>query len=68
MISFGEKNCKYFIGYLYNEDKVNPLYTMLPKTSAYVKGYDGKPKRVYFLIENDGLLEKYNIIWDKYRI
>ena len=36
-ISFGEKNNKYFLGYLYNDDKVKPLNTMLPKTSAYVK-------------------------------
>ena len=38
---------------------------MLPKTSAYVKRYDGQTKRRHFLIQDDGLLEKYNIIWDK---
>ena len=39
---------------------------MLPKTSAYVKSYDGQAiKRMYFLIEDDDLLEKYNTIWDK---
>ena len=32
-----EKNYKYFIGFLYNDHKVKPLYIMLPKTSAYVK-------------------------------
>ena len=64
-ISFGEKNYKYFIGYLYNDDKVQPLNIMLPKTSAYVKSYDGQTKWMYFLIENDDLLEKYNTIWDK---
>ena len=41
------------------------LYIMLPKTSAYVKGYDGKTKWMYFLIEDDDLLKKYNTIWDK---
>ena len=40
-ISFGEKNYKYFIGYLYN-DKVEPLDTMLPETSACVKSHDGQ--------------------------
>ena len=35
-ISFGEKNCKFFIRYLYNDDKVKPLNIMLPKTSAHV--------------------------------
>ena len=37
---------------------------MLPKTSAYVKSYNGQTKWMYFLIEDD-LLEKYNTIWDK---
>ena len=38
---------------------------MLPKTSAYVKSYDGQTKWMYFLIEDDELFEKYNTIWDK---
>ena len=38
---------------------------MLPKASAYVKSYDGQTKWMYFLIENDDLIEKYNTIWDK---
>ena len=40
-ISSVERNSKYFIGYLYNDYKVRPLHIMLPKTSAYVKSYDG---------------------------
>ena len=64
-ISFGKKNYKYFIGYLYNDDKVKPLNIMLPKKSAYVKSYDEQTKWMYFLIEDDALLEKYNTIWDK---
>ena len=35
---------------------------MLPKTSACVKIYDGQIKQMYFLIEDDDLLEKYNTI------
>ena len=62
-ISLGEKNCKYVIGYLYNGNKVTkPLNIMLPKTSAYVKSYDGQTKWMYFLIEDDEFLEKYNTI------
>ena len=38
---------------------------MLPKTSAYVKSYDGQTKWMYFLIKDDDLLEKYNTIWDE---
>ena len=38
---------------------------MLPKTSAYIKSYDGQTKWMYFLIEDDGLIKKYDTIWDK---
>ena len=38
---------------------------MLPKISTYVKRYDWQTKWMYFLIEDDDLLEKYNTIWDK---
>ena len=60
-ISFGEKNYKYFTGHLYDNHKVKPLHKMLPKTNAY----DGQTKWMYFLIEDDDLLEKYNTIWDE---
>ena len=39
---------------------------MLPKTSAYVESYDGQTKWMYFLIEDDDLLEKYDTIWHKF--
>ena len=40
---------------------------MLPKTSAYVKSYDGQTKSewMYFFVKDDELLEKHNTIWDK---
>ena len=39
---------------------------MLSKTNAYVKkSHDGQTKWIYFLIENDDLLVKYNTISDK---
>ena len=63
-VSFGEKNYKCFIGYLYDNHKVRPLHIMLPKTTAYVKRYGGQTKWMHFLTEDD-LLEKYNSIWDK---
>ena len=50
---------------MYNAHKVKPLHIMLPKTSSYVKSYDGQGNRMYFLIGDDNLLEKYNTIWDK---
>ena len=61
-IYFGEKNYKYFIGYLYNDDKVKPLTY---KTSAYVKGCDRQNKWMYFFLEDNDLLEKCNNIKDK---
>ena len=64
-IYFDEKNYKYFIGCLYNDHKVKPLHIMLPKTSTYIKSYDGQTKWMYFSNKNDDLLEKYNTIWDK---
>ena len=39
-ISFGEKNYKYF------NNQVKPLNIMFPKTSAYVKCYDGQTKLI----------------------
>ena len=50
---------------MYNDHKVKPLHIMLPKTSAYVRSYDRQTKWMYFLIENDDLLEKYSTVWDK---
>ena len=48
-ISIDEKNYTYFVGYLYNDHKVKPLHIMLSKTNAYVKGYDGQTKWMYFV-------------------
>ena len=59
-ISFGERNCKYFIGYLHNHNKAKSLYIMLPKTSTYVQSYDEQTKWMYFLIEDADLLENYS--------
>ena len=64
-ISSNGDNIKYFIGHLYNDHKVKPLHIMLPKTSAYLKSYDGQTKLIYFLIQVDGLLEKYETIWNR---
>ena len=48
-----EKNCIYFIGYLYNDDKVKSLQIMLPRTRTYIKIYDRQTKWMHFLIEDD---------------
>ena len=38
---------------------------MLPKTSAYVKSYDGETKCMIFLIGDDNLIKKHNDIQNK---
>ena len=43
---------------------VKPLHVKLPKTSTYAKSYG--LQWMYFLIEDDNLLQKYNTIWDKF--
>ena len=65
-IHVGEENFKYFIDYFigyYHNHKVKPLNIMLPK--PIVKSYEVQTKWMYFLIEDDDLLEKYNTVWDK---
>ena len=60
-----KKNYNYFIGYLCSDNKFKPLHIRLPKTSAWVKSYDGQTKWMHFLNKDDNLLEKYTTIWDK---
>ena len=50
---------------MYDNHKVKLLHIMLLKTSTYEKSLDGQTKWMYFWIEDDDLLEKYNTIWDK---
>ena len=52
-ILFVEKSYKYFIDYLYNDDKVKPLHIMLAKTITYLKSYHGQRKWMFFMIEDD---------------
>ena len=42
MVSSGEKNYKYLIGYKYDDHKIKPLCIMLPKTNTSAKCYDGE--------------------------
>ena len=50
---------------MHDDLQVKLLHIMLPKTSAYLKSYDGQTKWIYFWIGDDDLLEKHNTIWDK---
>ena len=50
---------------MYDNLKVKPLNKCFLKQALMLKKYDGQTKWMYFLIEVDDLLEKYNTIWDK---
>ena len=54
--------CKYFIGYLYNDHKAKALHIMLPKSTNYVKRYDGQTKWMYLLVEDNDLLENIVLV------
>ena len=60
-----KKNYKYLIGYKDDDHKLKLLSIMLPKTSNYVKSYDGETTWLNFFIKDDDLLEKYNDICKK---
>ena len=66
-IPSGEESCKDFIAYLYNDNKVNLLHVMLPKTSAFVNSYDGQTKWMYLLIENDYTVREKMLYYLGYR-
>ena len=65
MVSSGEKNYKYFIGYKDDDYKIKLLCIMLPKTSAYEKRYGGETIWMNFLIKDAELLRKYTDNWIK---
>ena len=46
--------------YIFFDFKVKPLHLKLAKTSTYTKSYDGQTKWMYFLIEDDDLLQKHD--------
>ena len=50
---------------MYDNYKIKPLDIIIPKAKAYVKRHYNQTKWMYFLVEDDSLLEKYNTICDK---
>ena len=57
-VPFGKKDLKYFIGNIYDDEKVMSLFIMLPKMSAYRKDFDGT-KYMSFLVKGNKLSENY---------
>ena len=58
MISSLEKNYKYFTGYMDDVYKIKPFSVILPKMSGYGKCLD-----MHFLIEDEELLKKHNMLF-----
>ena len=60
-----DDGCKYFIGYLHNDDVFKPLCIILPQMSGYIKYFGNSRKNMPFLIEDESVYLKYNKIWNK---
>ena len=43
-----DDGCKYFIGYLHDDDVIKPLCIILPQMSGYIKYFDNDRKNVIF--------------------
>ena len=59
-----DKGFEYFIGYK-NDNIIRPLCIILPQMNGYKKNFENGGKNIFFAIENDSVLKKYNEIWDK---
>ena len=61
---YGTKNSfKYFIGYN-DENVIRPLCIRLPQMIGYVKFFDSN-KTMFFKVNDNKSLKKYNKIWQK---
>ena len=62
--SYSIKNSsKYFIGYN-DSDVIRPLGIILSQMISYIKHFDSN-KTMYFKVNDNKLLKKYNKIWEK---
>ena len=59
------KSIKYFFGYN-DDDVIRPLCIKLPQMIGYVKFFESNKTMSIIAIDNK-LLEKYNLIWKKFR-
>ena len=58
-------DCKYFIGYLHDDDVIKALCIVLPQMSGYINYFDNGRKNMSFLIEDESVYLKYTKIWKK---
>ena len=64
IVSVKGNDYRIHIGYM-DDDKIKSVCITLSKMSTYAKSDDGETKWMYFLIEDNKLLKKYNDIWNK---
>ena len=60
--NFSDEGCKYFIGYLHDDDVIKPLCIILPQMSGYIKYFDNGGKNMSFKIEDESVRLKYTKI------
>ena len=60
-----DDGCKFFIGYLHDDDVIKPLCIILPQMSGYIKYFDNGRKNMSFFIEDESVYLKYNNVWNK---
>ena len=59
-----DEDFKYFIGY--QEDEIfKPLCIILPQIGGYIKYFKSGEKRMFFVVKDNNVLDKYNKIWNK---
>ena len=64
-MELSDDGCKYFIGYLDDDDVIKPLCIILSQVSGYIKYFDNDRKNMSFLIEDESVYLKYNKVWHK---
>ena len=57
-----DDDCKFFIGYLHDDNVIKPLYIILPQMRGYIKYFGNGRKDMSFLIEDENVYLKYTKI------
>ena len=58
-----DDDCKYFIGYLHDDNVIKSLCIVLPQMNGHIKYFDNGRKNVSFSIEEESVCLKYTKIW-----
>ena len=53
--TLSDDGCKFFIGYLHDDDLIKPLCIVLPQMSGYIKYFDNGRKNMSFFIEDESV-------------